>query len=104
MKGEQGDDDVDKFSTVAIRGDLHSLSHNKGALKSSSSTTVDTPKETHHIYAELHEKQRAGKKVDPMYNDDQVAAPANGINNLLCNAKVCIDFYYHTSFSCRSFL
>jgi hypothetical protein len=110
---EQGaDDDVDgsdddKFSTAATGGGVDSLPRKKGVLQSSSSRTVDaTLNEIHHIYAVMHEKHRAGKKVDSMYDEGQVAAaPDDGVNNPLSNAEVCIvNLSYFLSTAGRSFL
>lgn len=52
MKEEQGDDkavgsDDGKFSTAATGGDVHFIPRNKRVSKFSSSTTVDTPNESH---------------------------------------------------------
>jgi len=112
---EQGDADVDvdgsdddKFSTAAVTGgDVHSLPCKMGVRKSSSSTTVDSAlNQINHIYAVLHEKQRAGKKVDSMYDEEQVAAaPDDEINNPLSNAKVgIVDLSYFLSSVGRSFV
>ena len=58
---------------------------------------IHTPNVNHQIFAGLHENQRVGGEVDSMYDEEQVAAPDDGIDSPidmpLSNAESCIDLY-----------